>query len=118
MTEESLKAQVSISNNVTLKAVYEQCCEEYRRRLCEMWEIWFDNTSWQGGNDSFEHGSLYIDLIGGVYLDITQIRFIVDNNISCGAFLSYWDYLSEHKYAPNMYNWFIKGLRPKGYEKE
>lgn len=114
MTSESLKFQISQSNNSTLKAVYEHCCEEYRKRLCEQWEILPSQTSWHG---ALGEGYIYIDFIGGIVLAIDQVRFIVENEIKLCDFLKWWDYGSKNKFCPTMENWFLKGYRPKGYEK-
>lgn len=112
MTEDSLKFQVSQSNNATLNAVYEQCCEEYRKRLCNQWEIHMDSTKWEDKFQDF----LYIDFISGILLSISSVIFIVDNNINLSDFLKWWDYGSKNKFCPTMENWFINGIRPKDYE--
>ena len=115
MTEESLKFQISQSNNHTLKAVYEHCCEEYRRRLCEQWEITPSTATW---DDPLCEGLLYIDFVSGIVLDMSQVRLLVENNIKLDDFIRYWDYASRTKEGViNMKNWFLKGLRPKDYER-
>lgn len=114
MTEESLKFQISQSDNSTLKTVYEHCCEEYRRRLCEQWEIMPSQTSWHG---ALLEGCIYIDFIGGIVLDMEQLRLIVENNIKLDDFIRYWDYASKtEKGVINMKNWFINRVRPKDYD--
>lgn len=118
MTENSLKTQISIANNATLKAVYEHCCEEYRRRLCEQWEMRYYNSYWVA------------DRIGDVLclndceysISIDDVRYFVDHNTSYENFSEYWEYILDCAYkdkpSPNVYSWFEKGYRPKDYEKE
>lgn len=120
MTEDSLKFQISQSNNATLKAVYEHCCEEYRRRLCEMWELGLDYSWW------------VVDRPGDVLclndveysLSMDDVRYFVDGNISYSDFAEWWDYNLEESYKGenarciNCYSWFINNARPKDYEKE
>lgn len=116
MTNETLCNQIKMANNDTLKLAYETCCEEYRRRLCEQWELMPSQTSWHG---ALLEGCIYIDFIGGIVLDMEQLRLLVENNIKLDDFIRYWDYASKTgEGVINMKNWFLKGLRPKDYGKE
>lgn len=116
MTNEMMQSQIRLLNNDGLKLAYETCCEEYRRRLCEQWEIMPNQTSWHG---ALLEGCIYIDFIGGIVLDMEQLRLIVENDIKLDDFIHYWDYASRTREGViNMKNWFINGLRPKDYEKE
>lgn len=115
MTPTTLCNQIKIANNETLKLAYETCCEEYRKRLCEQWEIMPSDTSW---DVPMMRGLLYIDLIGGIALDINQLIITVDNNVKLDDFIRYWDYCQKHEYAPSMKHWFIDNYRPKDYGKE
>ena len=115
MTPTTLCNQIKIANNETLKLAYETCCEEYRKRLCEQWEIMQSQTSW---HVALLEGCIYIDFIGGIVLDIEQLRLLVENNIKLSDFIRYWDYASRTvEGVINMKNWFLKGYRPKDYEK-
>ena len=114
MTHEMIQSQIKLLNNEGLKLAYETCCEEYRKRLCEQWEIMPSQTSWHG---ALLEGCIYIDFIGGIVLDMEQLRLIVENSIKLDDFIRYWDYASKtEKGVINMKNWFINGLRPKDYE--
>lgn len=116
MTTDSLKTQISIANNATLKAVYEHCCEEYRKRLCEQWEIPLENATW---SLTMCEGLLYIDFIGGIVLDIDQIILLVSNGIKLADFIRYWDYASKTETGViNMKNWFLYDVRPRDYERK
>lgn len=115
MTEESLKFQISQCNNDTLKGVYEHCCEEYRKRLCEQWDIPLENATW---DSSMCENLLCIDFIGGIVLDIAQIILLVSIEVKLDDFIRYWDYASKTKKGViNMKNWFLYNVRPKDYEK-
>lgn len=111
----SIRERIKVLNKDGLKYAYESCCEEYRRRLCEQWDIMPSQTSW---SPAMCEGLLYIDFIGGIVLDIDQIILLVSNDVKLDDFIRYWDYASRTETGViNMKNWFIKGLRPKGYEK-
>lgn len=99
----------------TLKRYYESICDEYRRRLCEMWELRFDDSWWVA------------DIIGGGLflcdwwypLEMEQIRLVVDNTISEKIWLEYCDFVESEvidngRSIPriNFYNWW-KGCRPE-----
>lgn len=116
MTTETLCNQIKIANNETLKLAYETCCEEYRKRLCEQWEIPIQDTAW---TSYITKGLLYIDFIGGIVLDIDQIILLVSNGIKLDDFIRYWDYASRTgEGVISMKNWFLYDVRPKDYEKE
>lgn len=111
MTEESLKFQISQAPNATLKAVHEQCCEEYRKRLCEQWDMDINDSWWVG------------DYIGSVLilqdmeysLNMDDIRLFVDYSISHNDFIKYWDAIMFLDYYINPRAWFLNGVRPEDY---
>lgn len=92
MTHEMIQSQIKLLNNEGLKLAYETCCEEYRRRLCEQWEMPLENATW---SLTMYEGLLYIDFIGGIVLDIDQIILLVSNDVKLDDFIRYWDYASK-----------------------
>lgn len=117
MTHEMMQSQIKLLNNDGLKLAYETCCEEYRRRLCEQWELGLDYSWWVAGR------------IGEVLclndceysMSIDDVRYFVDHNTSYEDFSEYWEYILDCAYkekpSPNVYSWFEKGYRPKDYER-
>lgn len=120
MTTESICYQVRMANNDTLKSVFEHCCEEYRRRLCEQWELGFDFSWWVVNRP----GDVLCLNDMEYSLGMDDVRYFVDNNISYSEFTEWWDYNLEESYKGdgakhiNCYSWFINNARPKDYEKE
>lgn len=111
MTQESLLAQVSLANNATLKAVYEHCCEEYRRRLCEQWDLDIKDSWWVGDHI----GSVLILQDMEFSMNMDDVRFFVDYSISYDDFIKYWDAIMFNEHYINPRAWFINGARPKDY---
>lgn len=97
-----------------LKQTYEWCCNEYRRKLCEMWEYHVDDSYWMG--DVIGESLFVGDWIWA--MDMTQIIYCIEHNVSVEAMLEYQSFveddLSEGRNFPriNFYSW-MKGLRPE-----
>lgn len=118
MTTDSLKNQISIANNATLKAVYEHCCEEYRRRLCEQWELYYKDSWWIPSDRIGETLALQDCEYS---LSMSDVIMFVNKEISFKDFEEWWNYNNEWEdhfegYV-NAYSWFEKGYRPKDYER-
>lgn len=113
MTHEMIQSQIKLLNNEGLKLAYETCCDEYRKRLCEQWDLHLDSTNWDA---PLKQGLLYIDFIGGIVLNIEQLKFVVDNGIKLDDFLEWWDYWQRNMCFISLENWVLNGLRPKDYE--
>lgn len=114
MTTDTLKTQISIANNATLKTVYEHCCEEYRRRLCEQWDLYYKDSWWIPSDRIGETLALQ-DC--EYFLSMSDVIMFVDMEISYSAFCEWWNYNNEWEdhfegYV-NAYSWFEKGYRPK-----
>lgn len=113
-------ALIKILNGDGLKAVYEQCCEEYRHRINEQWQLDVKDSWW------------VVDRKGDVLclndmefsLGMDDVRYFVDEGITYDEFIKWWDYnLDEfHKGDKgkqiNVYSWFGLGCRPEDLDKE
>lgn len=92
--------------NEYLSAVYDEVCEEYRRRLCKQWDLDIKQTWW-----------IPSDRVGEVLalndcefsLGMADVRMFVEQNISYEEFIKWWDYNMEQGDI-NAYSWF-KGYR-------
>lgn len=93
-----------------LKYGYEQCCEEYRRRLCEMWDLDI-HDSWWVPSDRIGDTLVLNDL--EITLDMDNVRLFVDNNISYEDFMKWWEYnLTDNPFICAR-AWFTMGARPE-----
>ncbi len=98
-----------------LKGAYEEICQEYVRRLCEAWEIPFEEAWWHGD-----------EIGGGLFLsdwwcplDMQGLRYVVEHGVTHEAWMAYCDFVESEinngKALPriNFYSWFEFGARPK-----
>lgn len=96
-----------------LRTIYEDCCEEYRRRLCKMWGFNVEESWWHG--DKAGAGLFIGDW--WMPLDIQELRYIVENSVSHEAWLEYCDFVeseinADRKPRINFWSW-MKGARPE-----
>lgn len=105
--------------NDELKTVFNLICDEYAKRLCNMYNWYYEDCFWVA------------DLRAGTFcssdmeysLSLEDIILIVENNLPFEEFLEWWDYnvmityaQSNHPFSNqyheiNMWSW-IKGYRP------
>lgn len=75
----------------TLKEIYEQCCNEYARRFCAMYDLEFSDGWWVG------------DIVGGIFctdemeytLSLEELRILVDGKVSFDKFHEWYSYNSK-----------------------
>lgn len=96
-----------------IKAMYEACCNEYRRRLCEMWNFPFEESWWRGAEIG---GTLFL-ADWWMPLDMEELRYVVENKVTHEAWLEYCAFLeseinADRKPRINFFSW-MKGLRPE-----
>lgn len=97
-----------------LRAIYEDCCDEYRRRLCKMWDFPFDESWWCA--DRIGEGLFLCDWY--IPFDMPMLRYIVDNNVEQKDWIEWCDFVEseihEGRDIPriNFYHW-MKGARPE-----
>lgn len=101
-----------------LRTIYEDCCEEYRRRLCKLWGYHVADSYWMG---DVVGESLFVgDWIWA--LDMTQIVYCVQYNVSVEAILEYQSFveddLSAGRQFPriNFRSWFEMNCRPENLQ--
>lgn len=112
MNLEQIKKDLPIQCESNLKALYEMCCEEYRRRLCDQWEMSFDGSFWIADivGEGLSMGDYWV-------LDMTEIKYCVENGVTYEAYDEYWEFLMDEAHEGrdhpriNFWSWF-KGLRP------
>lgn len=97
-----------------LKASYELICQEYVRRLCELWEVYPEEAWWV--SDRIGTELCIADAPWGLGMD--DIMYIVENKVTLSAFVEWWDFvekeISNGERLPriNFRSWFM-GARPK-----
>lgn len=118
MTTDSIINQIKLQSQKELAKTYEGICEEYRRRLCEQWEIPFDESWWHG--DAIGEGLFIADW--WMPLNVQELRYVVDNNVTEKAWLEYCDFVESEIHDGRQYprinfrSWFM-GVRPKDLKK-
>lgn len=98
-------------SNAYLAEVYNEVCEEYRRRLCKQWGLDIKQTWWIPSDRVGEILALN-DL--EFSLGMADVRMFVEQNISYEEFVKWWTYNEENfmlnERQINAYTWF-KGYR-------
>ena len=91
-----------------LRRMYESCCEEYRRRLNEQWQLDIKD-SWWIPSDRVGCTLALNDL--EYSLGTEDVRLMVDLNVSYEDFNEWWNHcLGDTKYHINAYNWFCERM--------
>lgn len=114
MTTKNLINQIKLESPQGLAQAYEGVCEEYRKRLCDQWEIPFDESWWNGGAIGEE---LFL-ADWWMPLNMEQIRYVVDNCVFEDEWLEYCDFVESEIHDGRQYprinfrSWFM-GVRPK-----
>ena len=107
-----IKKDIPIQCIQNLTALYEMCCDEYRRRLCAMWEIPFDESWWVAsrvGEGLFLFGC-------NVPFDMPKLRYIVENNVPKKDWDEWCSFVDSEIFAGrdfpriNFYSW-MRGAR-------
>lgn len=107
--------QVQESGDSALKAVYEACCEEYRKRLHQQWGLDIRDSRWVAERI----GDVLILNYYEYSLDMDDVRYFVDSKTSFEDFVEWWNYTLDEFYKEdegqpvNVYSWFVKGYRPE-----
>lgn len=93
-----------------LSEVYNEICEEYRRRLCKQWDL---DCEKQSGWVCKRVGEiLVVDIVGGFAINMEEIRLLVENGIGIDAFMQYVDYYTWNPdISPSIRKWFVEGYR-------
>ena len=90
-----------------LQEVYENCCEAYRKRICEMWDLPYNDSWWVA------------DIIGGslalndmqYILSMDDLKLLVELNVTLEEYQDYYTAtLSTTRI--NVYSWFVRKYRP------
>lgn len=100
-----------------LKSIYEQCCEEYRRRLNEQWQLDVKDSWWIPTNRIGE----VLALCDCEYsLSMGDVRYFVEHETSFEDFEEWRNYIFNNENRPfiNAYSWFELGCRPEDLNKE
>lgn len=111
----ALELRQFFEQGIGLKGIYEACCEEYRCRLCEMWEISFNGTWWYG--EEIGGGLSIADW--WCPLEMQELRYIVEHHITLESWIEYCDFVESEinngRERPriNFRSWFALGARPK-----
>lgn len=98
-----------------IKKMYESCCQEYVRRLCELWEIYLKEAWWVADRIGTE-----LCIADAPWcLSMEQVIYIVEHKISHNDFMEWWDFVESEihtgKQHPriNFHSWFSLGARPE-----
>lgn len=101
--------------NLALKYEYERCCNEYRRLLCELWDVRPEEAWWVSGRIGTE--LCIADAPWGIGME--EIIYIVENKVSHLAFMQWWDFVESEIHDGKQYprinfrSWFEMNTRPK-----
>lgn len=111
MNLQEIKSDIPIQCEKNLSALYESICDEYRRRLCEMWGFDFKDSYWIPDNRIGE----VVAICDGEYtFGMEDLRYFVENDTSYEDFSEWWRYnLVNPKRQINAYSWFALGARPE-----
>ncbi len=96
-----------------LASRYAQACENYRRALHKLWNLDVMDTWWIPSTDV--GGMLSVN--GILFLDMAELRLIVDHEVSRKDCEKWWEYNTEisnyGRKQPqiNAYHWFVLGCR-------
>lgn len=108
-----LKASVHSGD---LKATYESCCEEYRRRINDQWGLDIKDSWWIPSDRT----GMTLALCDLEYsLSMEDVRLMVELGVSYEDFNEWWNHClsgDPEDYHINAYNWFVNGCRPKDLE--
>lgn len=97
--------------SLLLKKMYESCCEEYRRRINEQWDLDIKD-SWWIPSDRIGMTLALCDL--EYSLGMEDVKLMVDLNVSYDDFCEWWNHcLGDTKYHINAFSWFVNGARSK-----
>jgi len=120
MTTESIIEQTAMQPPKGLEAVYEGICDIYRKRLCEQWDVAFEESWWIA--DQIGEGLCIAD--APWVLDMPELRYLVDHGISEEAYWEYWSFVEKEVESGqgcpriNFMSWFRFGARPDILKKE
>ena len=108
-----IKKDLPIQCIQNLTALYEMTCDEYRRRLCAMWDFPFEESWWHG--NKIGSGLFLADWWCSI--DMEELRYIVENNVTEKSWFEYCDFLeseinADRKPRINFFSW-MKGCRPE-----
>lgn len=99
---------------ISLGNIYDTVCEEYRRQLCILWDISFDETWWHG--DKVGEGLFIADW--WMPLSVSEIRHIVEKGVTEDGWMEYCAYCENEinsgndRPSINFRSWFELGARP------
>lgn len=80
-----------------LGIIFNRIMDSYARRLCEMFEYWYEDSFWVG-DDRFDCFALSDS---GIFISADNVKTIVDNNIDYDTFIEWDDYNKGINYAQN-----------------
>lgn len=108
-----------MSPSMRLHKTYTDCCEDYRRRLCDMWGVIHSETRWIDGRVGWDLSVLYWK----DPIPMHWVAWFVENCVTEDEWLSYLDYcdneINSGKSTPSIsfYRWFDDGERPLPVDK-
>lgn len=120
MTTDIIINQKTIQLHKGLSEAYEGVCEIYRKRLCEQWNVPVKESWWIA--DQIGEGLCIAD--APWVLDLPELRYLVDNSISEGAYLEYWAFVEQEinsghdRPRINFMSWFRFGARSKDLKRD
>lgn len=95
--------------NAYLASVYDEVCEEYRRRLCKQWKLYDKQVFWVPSDRKGE--LIGVDIIDGIMLSMGEVRAIVELGVTYEQFMEYHE-ACERGGSVSVHAWF--GLHYRG----
>lgn len=115
-----IKQALYTKSRKDLKEIYEIVCQEYVSRLCKLWEVSEDEAWW--GLDEIGDELHIAD--APWLLDMTEVRYIVENEVTYEQYEEYWEFVEQEissglpRPRINFRSWFKMGARPEILENQ
>ena len=103
--------EISFQCDKNLKVIYEACCDEYKKRLTELWEFYPEEVNWIPSDRS---GELLI-VIGEYTISMSDVIVLVENAVTFDDYIEWYDY-NENFGNINLRSWFVLGARPEIFQ--
>lgn len=84
----TIEEDIKNSDNYNLNIIFGWVCDEYARRLCKMYDWYFEDCFWVADNK----GGTFCTSDIEYSLSMENIKLLVDNNVSFKSFDEWWEY--------------------------
>lgn len=112
-----MKTMTTFASTDELKSTYEQCCEEYRRRINEQWQLDVKDSWWI---PTYRIGEVLALCDCEYSLSMGDVKYFVDHETSFEDFEEWWNLIIKNDSCPliDCEDWFERGCRPEDLNKD